>query len=266
MAISTIIGIVGGAACVIIGILLGGPLSDFWDAQSVFITVGGTFCALIASYPMSQVKETLGSVRVAFKQRNFDANACIQQIIDLASIARRDGLLALENMLEDIESPFLKKGIMLIVDGSNSELVKSVMETEIYYISDRHDRCANVLSQGAAYAPSFGMAGTLIGLIQMLLKMDDASSLGPAMSVALITTFYGVLLANLFFTPLSKKLKTESAYEQSINEMMLEGILSIQDGENPRAIRSKLDSFISHSQAAELDKKLKGPEKVEEEG
>ena len=161
-------------------------------------------------------------------------------------------------MLEDIKSPFMRKGIMLIVDGSNSELVKNVMETEIYYLQERHGRSIAVLNTGAAYAPAFGMVGTLIGLIVMLLTLEDSSALGPSMATALITTLYGVLLANLVFSPLAKKLSALSAQEVMYNEMILEGILSIQDGENPRMIRDKLESFISSRQIEALDHRLNG--------
>lgn len=240
----------------VVGILLAGSLKDFIDPTSVFITIGGTISALVMAYPMKDIMAMLKAVGASFKGKDVDPTENIVQIIDLANVARKEGLLALENMLEDVKSPFLRKGIMLIVDGSNSELVKSVMETDIFYISDRHDRICSMLNQGAAFAPSFGMAGTLIGLIAMLVSLDDASSLGPSMAIALVTTFYGVLLANLFFTPLSKKLKAMSEQEAMQHEMMLEGILSIQDGENPRMIRDKLEAFISAKQIQALDARM----------
>ncbi len=266
MGISTIIGIIGGVACIIIGILLNGSIMNFVEPSSLFITVGGTICALVISYPVPQLLNTVKGVQLAFKGQPDDPGEKIQLIIDLANTARKEGLLALENMLEDIPDRFLRKGIMLIVDGSNSELVKSVMETELYYIQERHNRCIAVLNAGAGYAPAFGMAGTLIGLIAMLVNLEDASTLGPSMSVALITTFYGVLLANLFFSPLSRKLKTLSAQEQMIDEMILEGILSIQDGENPRMIRDKLESFISNGETAMLNEKIEKAKEIATEG
>lgn len=259
---TTLIGLVAGLACMVIGIILAGNIGDFMDGTSVFIVVGGTVCAIIMAYPMKDIMAMLKAVGMTFKYKEPDPTESIQQIIDLANVARKEGLLALENMLEDIKSPFLRKGIMLIVDGSNSELVKSVMETDIFYIGDRHDRICSILSQGAAFSPSFGMAGTLIGLIAMLVKLDDPSTLGPSMAVAMITTFYGVLLANLFFTPMSKKLKAMSDMEAMQHEMMLEGILSIQDGENPRMIRDKLEAFISSKQIAALDQRMNAGKEV----
>lgn len=250
---TTLIGIIAGVTCVVVGILLSGDLISFWDPTSVFVTIGGTFSALVISFPVKQIKDTLKSLKIAFGKDTFDPTQNIKQIIDLANIARKEGLLALENLLEDIKNPFLRKGIMLIVDGSNSELVKSVMETEIYYMAERHDRCCTLLNAGAAFSPAFGMIGTLIGLIVMLVNLQEMDTLGQSMSVALVTTFYGCILANLFFSPLAKKLKTYSAYEQMQSEMILEGILSIQEGENPRLIRDKLDAFISSTQSSQLD-------------
>ncbi len=253
---SSLIGLISCVACVLISIFLAGDISAFYDGASVFIVIGGTFTALIASYPMPLIKDTLKSIKFAFKADKSDPADSIKQIIDLANIARRDGLLALEDMLQEIPDQFLKKGIMLVVDGSNSELVRGVLETEMFYIQDRHAKINQVLNAGMGYSPSFGMAGTLIGLIVMLGDLSDSDALGPAMAVALITTFYGVLLANLFFGPVSRKLKMVSSQEQLRNEMIIEGILSIQDGEPPRMIRDKLESFISAKESASLEAKM----------
>jgi len=253
---STIIGLAAGVVCILVGMLLAGPLSSFWDLTSIFITIGGTCSALVMSYPFSQIKDTITSIGVAFKKQDIDPTECIEQIINLANIARKEGLLALENMMEEIDDPYLRKGIMLIVDGSNSELVKSVMETDTFYLQERHGKSIEVLSTGASYAPSFGMIGTLIGLIVMLLSLEDSSALGPSMAVALITTLYGCILANMVFNPLSKKLSALNAQETMYNEMILEGILSIQDGENPRMIRDKLESFISGNEIKALDARI----------
>lgn len=250
---STTIGLMAGLACIVIGIFWGGSgLGTFWDPSSVFITIGGTISALMLSFPLPLLVDTLKSIKYAFTGKKADPGEKIQLIIDLANTARKDGLLALENMLDDIPDPYLRKGIMLIVDGSNSELVKSVMETESFYIQERHNGVIGVLTAGAGYAPAFGMAGTLIGLIIMLKNMEDTSTLGPAMAVALITTFYGVLMANFFFSPMARNLASISAHEQMIDEMMLEGVLSIQDGENPRMIRDKLEAFISNQEKQRL--------------
>ena len=253
---STVVGIAAGVVCIFVGMITAGPLSSFWDLTSVFITIGGTVSALIMSFPFDQLKGTIKSVVLAFTKKDIDPTACIEQIINLANIARKEGLLALENLLDDIKDPYLRKGIMLIVDGSNSELVKSVMETDTYYLQERHGKSITVLGTGASYAPSFGMIGTLIGLIVMLLSLEDSSALGPSMAVALVTTLYGCLLANLVFNPLAKKLSALNAQEVMYNEMILEGILSIQDGENPRMIRDKLEAFVSRGDIEALDKRI----------
>ncbi|MDO5112378.1 MAG: motility protein A [Clostridia bacterium] len=256
MTISTIIGLVAGFACIIVGILINGKIPDFIDPASIFIVIGGTLCSIVISYPISLIVDTVKSVKLCFSKNAFDPNDNIEQIIELANTARKNGLLALEDMLESIENPFLRKGIMLIVDGSNSELVKSVMETEAYFIQERHNRCIAVLNTGSSCAPAFGMVGTLIGLINMLVNLSDSASLGPSMSVALVTTFYGVVLANYIFSPFAKKLGVYTAYEELQNEMMIEGILAIQDGEHPRMIRDKLESFISSREKAVLAERL----------
>lgn len=262
---TTLIGIIAGLACILIGIFLNdGILSSFWDAPSIFIVLGGTLSTLVVSYPVNVIKDTFSAIKKAFSTKDFDPTDHVEQIIQLANTARKNGLLALEDMLESIENPFMRKGIMLIVDGSNSELVKNVLETEAYYIQERHSRCIGLLNKGSALAPAFGMVGTLIGLINMLLNLSDSEALGPSMSVALITTLYGVVIANLVFGGFATKLSTYTAYEQMQNEMIIEGILSIQDGEHPRLIRDKLESFISAKEKVilgnKLDKKDDAPE------
>jgi len=190
-----------------------------------------------------------------------DLNEDIELIISIANIARREGLLALEDAVAEMDNPFLKKGIMLIVDGADAELIKNILETEIYFIQTRHNQGQAVINSMAQYAPAYGMIGTLIGLIIMLQSLDDINSLGPAMATALITTFYGVILANLIFTPISKKLKEKSEAEALQKELYIEGLLSIQNGENPRIIRDKLTSFIARK---ELRKEEKEKERNQE--
>ncbi len=242
----SIIALIFGFACIVISILLNGKLTSFLDPASVFIVIGGLLAATVISYPMRQLKIAMKTLKIAYGKEKVDIRASIEQIITMANSARKEGLLSLENMTEDIHDPYLKKGIMLVVDGSDPELVKSVMETEIGYMEARHGSVIAIFNQMAAYAPAFGMTGTLIGLVNMLVNLNDAASLGPSMSVALVTTFYGVVLANLVFTPIARKLKTYSANEQLQKEILLEGILSIQDGENPRIIREKLEAFLAH--------------------
>jgi chemotaxis protein MotA len=249
LEITTIIGIGFGFACVIISIIWNGAnIADYIDMASVFVVIGGVIGSTIASFPMSTLKNLIKIISKAFKKSDINLTEDIEMLIRIANVARREGILALEETVSDMDDPFLKKGIMLIVDGSEPTLVHDVMETEISFIQDRHSSAQGVLLQMSAYSPAFGMIGTLIGLINMLRDLADMSALGPNMAVALVTTFYGVILANIIFTPMAKKLKSMSADEILQKELLLEGMLSIQDGENPRIIREKLSAFLSRSQ------------------
>lgn len=249
---TTVIGIVFGAILTVVSILLEGQLMSFWSASSVLIVFGGVAASVMASYNMEQLKSFFKAFGMAFKNDNTDIEGSINAIIEMANIARKEGLLALENATADIENPLMKKGIMLIVDGTDPELVQNILETEMSYAADRHGTITSMFDNAGAFAPGYGMIGTLIGLINMLMFLDDPDVLGPSMGVALITTFYGSLLSNLVFTPISTKLKIYSSKEELESEIILEGILSIQNGENPRIIKEKLLAFVSQAEAAQL--------------
>lgn len=261
MSMSTILGIVSGFGCIVISIMTSGKLLDFWDLSSIFVVIGGTLCATLASFSMDRLKRLLKALRVAFGQRKVDLNKDIDNIISIANVARRDGLLALEELTDNMEDPFLQKAIMLVVDGSDPELIQSILETELDFTKARHAENRAILESMAAYAPAFGMIGTLIGLINMLKNLSDMDSLGSNMSVALVTTFYGSMLANLVFSPLSKRLKTLGDEEYLQKELMIEGVLAIQNGENPRIIQEKLKSFLDKQGAQGRDKKNPAVEK-----
>ena len=235
--------------------MIDGTIGEFINIPSVFVVIGGVIAATIVSYPMSVLKGLVKIVASAFKAKKVDLSEDVENIIKIANIARREGILALEETVSETGDFFLKKGIMLIVDGSDPELVKSIMETELDFIRERHSQGQAVMLQMSSYSPAFGMIGTLIGLINMLGRLDDPSALGPGMAVALITTFYGSCMANLVFTPIAKKLGSMSDEEYLKKEMLLEGILSIQDGENPRIIREKLNAFLPESQVEQIEKK-----------
>lgn len=258
MELTTLVGIAFGAICIVVSILLGGELKYFWDIPSIFIVIGGTIASTVVSYQGKTLKSLKTVCSNAFKKKTIDLNDDIELVISIANIARREGLLALEDAMENINNPFLKKGIMLIVDGADAELIKNILETEIYFITTRHNQGQSIINSMAQYAPAYGMIGTLIGLIVMLRDLDNIDSLGPAMATALVTTFYGVILANLLFTPISKKLKSQSEAEALQKELYIEGLLSIQNGENPRIIRDKLTSFIARR---ELRPEEKGRER-----
>lgn len=253
MELTTWIGFIGSMAAVIYGIFTGPPgaIWNFWDLPSVFITIGGTVFSVILSFPAESLKNMVKAVGLTFKKQDFDINTDIDMIIDIANVARKEGLLALEDAINDANDPFLKKGIMLIVDGSDPELIKNVLETELDFMAERHGQAQAVLETAATLAPAFGMIGTLIGLINMLKQLSDVASLGPNMATALVTTFYGCMIANALCNPMAKKLKAMSSKEMLRKELLLEGMLSIQDGENPRIIRDKLTAFVSRSSVRE---------------
>lgn len=263
MDIATILGIIVGVVFVVGGILSDGSIADFWDVASILIVLGGTVAATLVAYPLKSVLEAVKIAGKAFRSQEEDPYEIIVQINTLANIARKEGLLALEEASEEINEEFLKKGTMLIVDGTDPELVKNLLETELSFVEERHGKGQGIFEAMGAYSPAFGMIGTLIGLINMLKKLDDPSSIGPSMAVALITTFYGSVLANLVFIPIANKLKLKSREEILRKEIMVEGLLSIQAGENPRIIEEKLKAFLPPKARKGLQ--YKGQEGIEQQ-
>lgn len=251
MDLASLLGLVICITLVIIAIISGdqGPsaLLNFADSQSVLITLGGSFCAVLASNTLKDYIGGFKSFTLVFKTPSINTPGIIKKIIDLSNVARKEGLLSLEEAAGDLDDEFLKKGILLIVDGTDPDLVRAIMETELVSIEGRHKKKIAFWESIAAMGPAWGMIGTLIGLINMLQNMDDASAIGPAMSVALITTLYGSMLANWICTPVANKLKVNNEEEMMVKEIMIEGLLSIQAGENPRVIEEKLKSFLAPS-------------------
>lgn len=249
MELGLIIGLVAGMGFTFISILLAGDMNvgaviSFLDAPSFMITVGGAMSAVIGSYPLPKFLNAMKSVNKILKPDVIDPIAAIKDVIELANVARKEGLLALDDKSADMD-PFLRKGIMLVVDGTDQELVRNVLETEMSYIEDRHKENIEVWELMASQFPAWGMIGTLVGLVIMLQNLDDPSSIGPKMAVALITTFYGSLFANWLSTPIANKMKFYSKQEMLVKEVTIEGILSVAAGENPRIIEEKLKVFIS---------------------
>lgn len=251
MELSTIIGLLIGILCIGVSMVMQGSPAAFFDLPSLFIVLGGTIASTIASYRGKSLKMLITIYRQAFFKMEIDLQKDIEMIIDIANVARREGLLALEELVQEVDSPFLKKGIALIVDGTDTELIRSILEAEEHFVQERHSEGQAMVLSMAAYAPAYGMIGTLIGLIVMLKNLSDVNALGPGMATALVTTFYGVILANLVFTPIAKKLKARSDLEAIQMELYIEGLLSIQEGENPRIIRDKLNAFIAPSELAQ---------------
>lgn len=234
-------------------------IGRYLDLPSAIITFGGAFFAILMSNTLSDFIAGLKSFTLIFKAPVIDIKSMIQKIIDLSNVARKEGLLSLEEAAGELDDDFMKKGILLIVDGTDPELVRGIMETELVSVEDRHKKKIGFWEDLGAMGPAWGMIGTLVGLVNMLYEMDDPSSIGPSMAVALITTLYGSLLANWICTPVASKLKVNNANEIMLKEIMIEGLLSIQAGENPRVIEEKLKSFlapkdrISESDGGEVD-------------
>lgn len=249
MDLASIIGLVVAFAMMMLGIMTGDDgvagIKYFWDFKSVLITFGGAFFSTMAAYSMKDYIAGLRSFLLIFKSSTQNIPEMITKIIDLSNVARKEGLLSLEEVASELDDEFLKKGILLIVDGTDPELVRAILETELISTEERHKKKINFWQDLGSMGPAWGMIGTLIGLILMLQNMSDASAIGPAMSIALITTLYGSVLANWICSPVANKLKAYNADEIMLKEIMIEGLLSIQAGENPRVIEEKLKSFLA---------------------
>ncbi|HEU17901.1 MAG TPA: motility protein A [Deltaproteobacteria bacterium] len=245
MDLATIFGIVSGFGLVIIAMSMGGGLGWFVNIPSALIVMGGTIGAVLINYPLSELIGVMKVAKNVFFQKELSAGNVIETLVEMSKIARREGILALEKKVEDVHDPFFSKGVGLMIDGIEPSALSRILQTELDYLSERHRLGAEIFSSMGNFAPAMGMMGTLIGLVKMLMQMDDPSSIGPAMAVALITTFYGVILANLIFLPIAGKLKTRSASEIMVKELIISGILSVQSGDNPRVLEQKLNSFLS---------------------
>ena len=248
MDIASLVGIVLGFIMLIFGIISSAGASGFHeylDVPSAIITFGGAFCCTLASVSLQNYIAGLKSFLLIFKQPALNTSEMIRKIIELSNVARKESLLSLEEAAADLDEPFLKKGILLIVDGTDPELVRAIMETEMVSVEGRHKELIGFWEPLGSMGPAWGMIGTLVGLVDMLYHMEDPSTLGPAMAVALITTLYGSILANWICAPVANKLKADNAAEVMQKEVMIEGLLSIQAGENPRVIEEKLKSFLA---------------------
>jgi len=259
--LATIIGLAVCLGLCIFGIVFGNSFSvilNFMDAPSALITFGGAFMCILASYTIPDYIAGFKSILLTFKASALDVPGVIKKIIDLSNVARKEGLLSLEEAAGELDDAFLKKGILLIVDGTDPELVRGIMETEMVSIDARHRSKIGFWENLGAMGPAWGMIGTLIGLVNMLQNMDDPSSIGPAMAVALLTTLYGSLLANWICAPVGAKLKARNEEEMQSKEIMIEGLLSIQAGENPRVIEEKLKSFLTPAEKAAMEAAAEG--------
>jgi chemotaxis protein MotA len=250
MDIATIIGIV--SALTLLLLAMGDPMS-FVDIPSVLIVVGGTVAATLISNPLADVVGLVGVYKNAIKNSASLPTELIEKIVGFAETARREGILALEAAVEEADDVFLSQGVRLAVDGTEPDLIMDILETELQFIEERHKGGQDMIYRAGDTAPAFGMIGTLIGLIIMLKNMDDPAAIGPGMAMALLTTLYGAIIAQVFFLPICAKLKTYSQKELLGKRMIIEGIMAIQSGDNPRIVQHKLSVFLAPGMRPEAD-------------
>ncbi len=253
MDIATIIGIVGALGLIIWAILMGGSLILFVNVPSMIMVMGGTMMAIMTNYPLPKVIGMGNIIKKTILTEANDPAELIQRLVKYAEQARKEGMLALEEHSENEENEFLRKGLRLAVDGTDPALLQRILETDIEQQQKRHLEGKKILDAGGVYAPAFGMIGTLVGLVNMLANMEDPSTIGVGMAVALLTTFYGAVLANCMFIPLAGKLAMRSAEEVVVREMIIEGVMGIQSGDSPRIVEEKLKSYLTPSAQRSMD-------------
>lgn len=261
--ILTPIGITLGFVMIMLAIMSNAGRSgvaSFLDVASIFIVIGGLIASLLINFKLEQIKLARRVISESFYKTDQRLPELIDLFIHLSERARREGLLALENELEEVEDPFIRKGILLAVDGIEPEVINDIMHAEINAMEERHYQGRSIIEKAGEYAPAWGMIGTLVGLVLMLGSLQDPATLGPNMAVALITTLYGTVLANLVFIPMASKLEYKTEEEIFIKQIIIEGVIGVQSGQNPRILEEKLSAFLS-----EDDSKVDVPEESESE-
>ncbi|MCI9001200.1 MAG: motility protein A [Oscillibacter sp.] len=270
MNINYIVGIVGAFGVFLLGCVMGiniGPkaagkppitfelanLWNFFDAASIFITIGCTLFIVVASFPGHMLKNIPKHFKIILNNKMFDPKGYIDQLVELAQIARKNGLLSLEEKANEQTDPFFKQAIMLIVDANDQDKVRGILENDIECMSARHEDAAALYDKASSVAPAFGMVGTLVGLINMLMSMNlsgdgGADSLGTSMGTAMITTLYGCLLAHVVFGPVAQLLRGRDSEEVLCKQIIVEGVMAIQAGENPKSLRERLLTYMSQKQ------------------
>lgn len=246
MDLSTILGTLFAIACLVWSMMLGkGGLVLFYDMPSVVMVCGGTFAVVMMNYTFADLKSLVNVVTRAFVVKNMSPTELIERTVEYSNLARKEGILALEAKLKDVKDPFFAKGLQCVVDGFSGETVRSILELDADWSRARHSNGKKILETFAAMAPAFGMIGTLVGLVQMLASLSDPSQIGGGMAVALLTTFYGAVIANVMCIPIAGKLDLRAKEEALLRAMMIDGILAIQSGEKPTIIRERLSAFLS---------------------
>jgi chemotaxis protein MotA len=248
MDIATILGVISAFGLVWIAIFMGGGIQLFINIPALMIVVGGTLGATMINYPLRDVFGVFKVVKKALFARNISVAELIKRFMAFAQKSRKEGILALEAEIKEVNDEFLKKGVQLAIDGLEPQEINDILETEVEFVRSRHQLGAEIFSTMGTFSPALGMIGTLIGLVQMLQTMDDPSRVGPAMAIALLTTFYGSIIANIVCLPISGKLRTRSKEEVLTKEMAIQGIVSLSNGDNPRILEQKLQAFIPPNQ------------------
>ncbi len=254
MDLATVIGSVLAWILMVAAILVGGSsLLAFVDPPSVVVVIGGSIAVIMVAYPFANLK-TLPSVMMnTVFAKPSEPGVLIETLVEFAEVARRDGILSLENAAADVDNEFIKRGVQMAVDGTDPELIETIMEAELENVILRHQAAKGILDGVGKYAPAMGMIGTLIGLVAMLANMDDPSSIGAGMAVALLTTLYGALIANLVFLPMADKLALRSSEEVLMKTIVIQGVMAIQSGDNPRIVEQKLQTFLPPNARAAAD-------------
>ncbi len=245
MDIATLIGIILSFGLMVWAILMGGPLSIFVDIPSVAIVIGGSIGVALINFPLGDILGTVGVVKKTILIKEPDTNKLIAQMLDFSAKARKGGILSLQDQIDSLEDKFLVKALQMAVDGQEPSELKAILTTEIDNLAARHSYGSEILNTLGAIGPAMGMIGTLIGLVQMLQNMSDPAAIGPAMAVALLTTFYGAVLANILFIPMAGKLKARSKTEVLQKMVIVEGMESILSGENPRVMEQRLHTYLA---------------------
>ncbi|MCW8877483.1 MAG: flagellar motor protein PomA [Kangiellaceae bacterium] len=245
MDIATLVGLLGAIAMVVMAMIIGGSVGTFIDTPSILIVVVGTHFVIMMKYPLGDFLSAAGSGMKVLFFKSPNCDELIEKIVELADMARKSGLLALEGA--DIPDPFMKKGIGLLVDGHDGDVVRAILEKDMKMASTRHQSGSSVFRSMADVAPAMGMIGTLIGLVAMLSNMDDPKSIGPAMAVALLTTLYGAIMANMVGIPIADKLNVRDDEEKTSKALIIDGLLGIQAGQNPRVIEQVLHGYLAES-------------------
>jgi chemotaxis protein MotA len=243
--LTTVIGLIVGIVALLGGYILEhGVIMALIVPSAMLIVFGGTIGAVIVGIPMSQLKELPEAFKLAFKEPKRDPLVVIGDLVDMATVARREGVLALEQRAQEHSNPFLKEGLMMVVDGTDPDLTRQILELEMDAIGHNHENYAKIFEAAGGFAPTMGIIGTVMGLVHVLGNLSDPGTLSGAIASAFTATLYGVASANVFYLPVANKIKIRSKEQISEMELMLEGILALQAGENPQLIKKKLTSFL----------------------